>query len=97
MEAEVKRLQNLIIETNNRKLKVQQDKLDKISKEIDGCSSAVTKAQVAIKAADRYGSRQGAPGEGSGLESGSPTSHVRLLGTFLGGICLAALRFHLDV
>ncbi|NWR57790.1 SMC4 protein, partial [Bucorvus abyssinicus] len=53
IEAEVKRLQNLIIEINNQKLKVQQDKLNKISKEIDGCSSAVTKAQVAIKAADR--------------------------------------------
>lgn len=68
MEAEVKRLQSIIIETNNRKMKAQQDKLDKIGKEIDGCSSAVTRAQVAIKAADRYGSRQGAPGEGSGLE-----------------------------
>ncbi|NXF02815.1 SMC4 protein, partial [Smithornis capensis] len=53
MESEVKRLQNLIIETNNRKLKAQQDKIDKIDKEIDECSSAITKAQVAGRTAAR--------------------------------------------
>ncbi|NXM70322.1 SMC4 protein, partial [Serilophus lunatus] len=53
MESEVKRLQNLILETNNRKLKSQQDKIDKIDKEIDECSSAITKAQVAANTADR--------------------------------------------
>ncbi|NXX89907.1 SMC4 protein, partial [Centropus bengalensis] len=53
MEKEVKRLCNLIIEINNKKVKAQQDKLDEISKEIDECSSAITKAQVAIKTADR--------------------------------------------
>ncbi|NWI50483.1 SMC4 protein, partial [Calyptomena viridis] len=53
IESEVKRLQNLIIETNNRKLKAQQDKIDKIDKEIDECSSAITKAQVAARTADR--------------------------------------------
>lgn len=54
MEAEVKRLHNLIIEINNNKLKAQQDNLDKINQEIDQCASAITKAQVAIKTADRY-------------------------------------------
>lgn len=54
IENEVKRLHNLIIEINNRKLKTQQDKLDKINNEIDECTSTITKAQVAIKTADRY-------------------------------------------
>ncbi|XP_035190278.1 structural maintenance of chromosomes protein 4 [Oxyura jamaicensis] len=53
MESEVKRLHNLIIDTNNHKLKVHQDKLDKINKEIDEHTSAITKAQVAIKSAQR--------------------------------------------
>ncbi|NXG73254.1 SMC4 protein, partial [Baryphthengus martii] len=53
IEAEVKRLHNLIMEINNHKLQTQQAKLDKINKEIDDCTSAVTKAQVAIKTADR--------------------------------------------
>ncbi|NXG15019.1 SMC4 protein, partial [Grallaria varia] len=53
MESEVKRLQNLIMETNNRRLKAQQDKIDQIDKEIDECSSAITKAQVAARTADR--------------------------------------------
>nr|XP_033815111.1 structural maintenance of chromosomes protein 4 isoform X2 [Geotrypetes seraphini] len=53
VEAEVKKLHNLIIDINNHKLKAQQDKLDKVNKEIDECSSAITKAQVAIKTADR--------------------------------------------
>ncbi|NWW86140.1 SMC4 protein, partial [Rhynochetos jubatus] len=53
IESEVKRLQNLIIEINSHKLKVQQDKLDKINKEIDGCNSTITKAQVAVKTAVR--------------------------------------------
>ncbi|XP_069721223.1 structural maintenance of chromosomes protein 4 isoform X2 [Phaenicophaeus curvirostris] len=53
IENEVKRLHNLIIEINNKKLKAQQDKLDKISKEIDECTSAITKAQVAAKTANR--------------------------------------------
>ncbi|RXM31361.1 hypothetical protein EOD39_7084 [Acipenser ruthenus] len=53
VEAEVKRLHNLIIDINNHKLKAQQDKLDKINKEIDDCASAITKAQVAIKTAGR--------------------------------------------
>ncbi|XP_053455193.1 structural maintenance of chromosomes protein 4 isoform X2 [Nycticebus coucang] len=53
VEAEVKRLHNIIIEINNHKLKAQQDKLDKINKQLDECASSITKAQVAIKTADR--------------------------------------------
>ncbi|XP_053808271.1 structural maintenance of chromosomes protein 4 isoform X3 [Vidua chalybeata] len=53
MEEEVKRLHQLIMDTNNQKLKAQQDKIDKIDKEMDECSSAITKAQVAAKTADR--------------------------------------------
>ncbi|XP_038671092.1 structural maintenance of chromosomes protein 4 [Scyliorhinus canicula] len=53
VEAEVKRLHTLIIDINNKKLKTQQDKLDKINKEIDDCVSSITKAQVAIKTAGR--------------------------------------------
>ncbi|XP_072897085.1 structural maintenance of chromosomes protein 4 [Hemitrygon akajei] len=53
IEAEVKRLHELIVEINNKKLKAQQDKLDKINKEIDDCTSSITKAQVAIKTAGR--------------------------------------------
>jgi structural maintenance of chromosome 4 len=53
VEAEVKRLHDIIIEINNHKLKAQQDKLDKINKQLDECASAITKAQVAIKTADR--------------------------------------------
>lgn len=53
IEAEVKRLHNLIVDINNHKLKAQQDKLDKINKEIDDCASSITKAQVSIKTADR--------------------------------------------
>lgn len=54
MEEEVKRLHKLIMDTNNQKLKAQQDKIDKIDKEMDECSSAITKAQVAARTADRY-------------------------------------------
>lgn len=54
IENEVKRLHKLIIDINNHKLKAQQDKLDKINKEIDECTSTITKAQVAVKTADRY-------------------------------------------
>ena len=53
VEAEVKRLHSIIVEINNHKLKAQQDKLDKINKQLDECASAITKAQVAIKTADR--------------------------------------------
>ncbi|XP_048361972.1 structural maintenance of chromosomes protein 4 [Sphaerodactylus townsendi] len=53
LEMEVKRLHNLIIEISNNKLKPQEDNLNKITKELDQCASAVTKAQVAIKTADR--------------------------------------------
>ncbi|XP_056139343.1 structural maintenance of chromosomes protein 4 isoform X2 [Lampris incognitus] len=53
VEAEVKRLHNLIVDINSHKLKAQQDKLDKVNKELDDCSSAITKAQVAIKTARR--------------------------------------------
>uniref|UniRef100_A0A3B3WV66 Structural maintenance of chromosomes protein n=1 Tax=Poecilia mexicana TaxID=48701 RepID=A0A3B3WV66_9TELE len=53
VENEVKRLHNLIVDINSHKLKAQQDKLDKINKELDGCSSIITKAKVAIKTADR--------------------------------------------
>lgn len=53
IEAEVKKLHNIIVEINNHKLKAQQDKLDKINKQLDECASAITKAQVAIKTADR--------------------------------------------
>lgn len=61
MEEEVKRLHQLIMDTNNKKLKAQQDKIDQLDKEMDECSSAITKAQVAAKTADRYRA-QGAPG-----------------------------------
>ncbi|KAM6961494.1 LOW QUALITY PROTEIN: structural maintenance of chromosomes protein 4 [Aplochiton taeniatus] len=53
VEAEVKRLHTLIVDINSHKLKSQQDKLDKVNKELDECSSAITKAQVAIKTAGR--------------------------------------------
>lgn len=53
VEAEVKRLHNLIVDINSHKLKAQQDKLDKVNKELDECSSAITKAQVAIKTSGR--------------------------------------------
>uniref|UniRef100_A0A8C5WC00 Structural maintenance of chromosomes protein n=1 Tax=Leptobrachium leishanense TaxID=445787 RepID=A0A8C5WC00_9ANUR len=53
VEDEVKRLHKLIVDINNHKLKAQQDKLDKINKEMDDCTSAITKAQVSIKTADR--------------------------------------------
>ncbi|XP_029699083.1 structural maintenance of chromosomes protein 4 isoform X1 [Takifugu rubripes] len=53
VENEVKRLHNLIVDINSCKLKAQQDKLDKINKALDECSSIITKAQVAIKTADR--------------------------------------------
>lgn len=53
VETEVKRLHKLIIDINNHKLKAQQDKVDKVNKEIDESTSAVTKAQVAIKTASR--------------------------------------------
>ncbi|XP_024910869.1 structural maintenance of chromosomes protein 4 isoform X2 [Cynoglossus semilaevis] len=53
VENEVKRLHNLIVDINSHKLKAQQDKLDKINKELDDCSSTITKAKVAIKTADR--------------------------------------------
>ncbi|XP_075058170.1 structural maintenance of chromosomes protein 4 [Mixophyes fleayi] len=53
VEAEVKRLHKLIVDINNHKLKAQQDKLDKINKDIDECVSSITKAQVSIKTADR--------------------------------------------
>uniref|UniRef100_H0V734 Structural maintenance of chromosomes protein n=1 Tax=Cavia porcellus TaxID=10141 RepID=H0V734_CAVPO len=52
VEAEIKRLHNVIVEINNHKLKAQQDKLDKINKQLDECASAITKAQVAIKTAN---------------------------------------------
>lgn len=55
VENEVKRLHNLIVDINSHKLKAQQDKLDQISKALDECSSIITKAQVAIKTADRWG------------------------------------------
>lgn len=54
LDTEVKRLHNLIIEINNNKLKVHQGHLDKINNELDQCASTVTKAQVAIKTANRY-------------------------------------------
>ncbi|XP_067306033.1 structural maintenance of chromosomes protein 4 [Pseudorasbora parva] len=53
VEAEVKRLHTLIVDINSHKLKAQQDKLDQINTQLDECSSAVTKAQVAIKTAGR--------------------------------------------
>uniref|UniRef100_A0A671UXK4 Structural maintenance of chromosomes protein 4 n=1 Tax=Sparus aurata TaxID=8175 RepID=A0A671UXK4_SPAAU len=53
VENEVKRLHTLIVDINSHKLKAQQDKLDKVNKELDDCSSTITKAQVAIKTADR--------------------------------------------
>ncbi|KAM4565851.1 structural maintenance of chromosomes protein 4 isoform 1-T2 [Odontesthes bonariensis] len=53
VENEVKRLHNLIVDINSHKLKAQQDKLDKVNKDLDDCSSTITKAKVAIKTADR--------------------------------------------
>lgn len=49
----MKRLHTIIVDINSHKLKAQQDKLDKVNKELDDCSSAITKAQVAIKTAGR--------------------------------------------
>lgn len=53
VENEVKRLHNLIVDINSQRLKAQQDKLNKVNNELDECSSIITKAQVAIKTADR--------------------------------------------
>ncbi|NXW64667.1 SMC4 protein, partial [Eurystomus gularis] len=53
IESEVKRLHNLIMDINNNRIKAEQDKINEIDKEIDACVSAITKAQVAIKTADR--------------------------------------------
>ncbi|XP_072320218.1 structural maintenance of chromosomes protein 4 isoform X2 [Eucyclogobius newberryi] len=53
VDNEVKRLHNLILEINSHKLKAQQDKLTQVNNELDECSSIITKAQVAIKTADR--------------------------------------------
>lgn len=53
VDNEVKRLHNLIVEINSHKMKAQQDKLTKVNNELDECSSIITKAQVAIKTADR--------------------------------------------
>ncbi|CAL1570578.1 unnamed protein product [Knipowitschia caucasica] len=53
VDNEVKRLHNLIVEINSHKLKAQHDKLTKVNNELDECSSIITKAQVAIKTADR--------------------------------------------
>ncbi|KAM4589862.1 structural maintenance of chromosomes protein 4 isoform 1-T1 [Fundulus diaphanus] len=53
MENEVKRLHDLIVEINDNKVKPQQDKLDKINKELDECSAVINKAKVAITTADR--------------------------------------------
>lgn len=50
----MKRLHQLIMDINNQKLKAQQDKIDQIDKEMDECSSAITKGQVAARTADRY-------------------------------------------
>ncbi|XP_059931098.1 structural maintenance of chromosomes protein 4 isoform X1 [Gadus macrocephalus] len=53
VEAEVKRLHTLIVDISSHKLKAQRDKMDKVNKELDDCTSAITKAQVAIKTAAR--------------------------------------------
>lgn len=53
VENEVKRLHNLIVDINSHKLKAQQDKLDTVNKALDECSSTITKAQVAIRTAER--------------------------------------------
>ncbi|XP_051534956.1 structural maintenance of chromosomes protein 4-like [Myxocyprinus asiaticus] len=53
VESEVKRLHTLIVDINSHKLKNQQDKLDQINSQLDECSSAITKAQVAIKTSGR--------------------------------------------
>ncbi|NXU55426.1 SMC4 protein, partial [Turnix velox] len=53
IEKEVNRLHDLIVGINNDKLKGQQEILNKINKEIDECSSVITKAEVAAKSAER--------------------------------------------
>lgn len=53
MQAEVTRLHTLIVDINSHKLKAQRDRLDQVNKELDDCTSAITKAQVAIKMATR--------------------------------------------
>ncbi|CDQ78953.1 unnamed protein product [Oncorhynchus mykiss] len=58
----VERLHTLIVDINSHKLKAQQDKLDKVNKELDDCSSAITKAQVAIKTAGRNLKKCESPG-----------------------------------
>ena len=49
----MKRLHTLIVDISSHKLKAQRDKMDKVNKELDDCTSAITKAQVAIKTAAR--------------------------------------------
>ncbi|XP_038051306.1 structural maintenance of chromosomes protein 4-like [Patiria miniata] len=53
VEGEVKVLHDRIMEIGSTKMKSQQAKLDKVTKEIDETSTGITKAKVAIKNAKR--------------------------------------------
>ena len=53
VEAEVKALHDKIMEIGSSKMKVQQARLDKVTKEIDETTTAINKAKVAIKNAKR--------------------------------------------
>ena len=53
VEAEVKALHDKIMEIGSTKIKAQQARLDKVTKEIDETTTASNKAKVAIKNAKR--------------------------------------------
>lgn len=90
MESEVKRLHNLIMEINDQKLKTQQDKLEKITREIDECCSAVTKAQVAIRTVNRCGAARGeASAAGCGIRNVQFRSHFQSVFFCYNSICLS--------
>ena len=46
-------LQDQIMEVGGSRMKQQQAQVDKVSREIDGSNEAITKANVAIKTAER--------------------------------------------
>uniref|UniRef100_T1J4U1 Structural maintenance of chromosomes protein n=1 Tax=Strigamia maritima TaxID=126957 RepID=T1J4U1_STRMM len=53
VEKEVQRLHTIIMEVSGQKMKAAQKKLDAINKKIDDVDSAITKAKVGMKTAER--------------------------------------------
>ncbi|XP_061683250.1 structural maintenance of chromosomes protein 4 isoform X2 [Syngnathoides biaculeatus] len=53
LENEVKRLHNLIVDINSHKVMTQQEKVDRIHKDLEECIGIIMKAKVVIKTADR--------------------------------------------